>query len=156
MNVFSDKLELAQLFESLNREELAQLEFRTEHRKIAEGEYLVRQGEQGTEVFLILAGTACVEAAVPGRDEPEVLAELSEGEFVGEMVLLGRCHRIASVRAEEELEVLVWKKSDLDAVLEQNHHIGYVVMRNLATMLCERLGAADISLVQRLLYPERS
>ncbi len=65
------------------------------------------------------------------------------------MVMLGQYYRSASVIAEEDLEVLVWSKDDLDAVFEQNHHIGYVVMRNLANSLADRLKVADTSLMAR-------
>ncbi len=147
---FIDKLELAQLFETLTPQELKQLEFRTASRRLEDGEVLVRQGEAGEEVYMILSGRARVETGSGEEQGPEVLGELDEGEFVGEMVLLGQYHRSASVVAVEDLEVLVWSKRDLEAVFAQNNCIGYVVMRNLATSLAERLKAMDEQLVARL------
>lgn len=149
MAEFSDKLGLGQLFEALSPQELKQLEFRTKCRSVEDGEFLCREGETGDEVYMILSGRARVEAKVPDSSEAEVLAALDEGEFVGEMVMLGQYYRSASVIAEEDLEVLVWSKDDLDAVFEQNHHIGYVVMRNLANSLADRLKVADTSLMAR-------
>ena len=149
-NDISDKLELGQLFDTLNDEQLVQLKFRSEARRYEQGEYLVREGDKGTEVYMILLGSAQVEKRVPGRDEVEVLAQLDEGEFVGEMVLLGQYYRSASVRAIDDMEVLLWTKTDLDGVFEANEKIGYIVMRNLASILCERLGATDLSLIKHV------
>lgn len=141
---------LGELFDSLSQPELARLRFRSTVRRVAAGDLLAKQGDRGDEVYLILQGSVQVEAAVPGHAQPEVLAQLSEGDFVGEMVLLGQYYRSASVRALDDALVLAWKKNDLDEVFDEHHHIGYVVMRNLATMLCERLGATDTSLITQI------
>jgi len=144
------KLDMAQLFDSLSEQQLAQLKFRSKSQHLDEGNYLVKEGDKGEEVYLILQGSVEVEVRIPGQHKAEVLAQLDEGEFVGEMVLLGQYYRSASVRATDRVEILVWKRKDLDDVFEANQNIGYIVMRNLATMLCERLRATDISLIKHI------
>ena len=62
-------------------------------RSIAEGETLVRQGEPGTEVYLILDGMFVVEV-----DDQEV-AEIGPGAVVGELASLRNGTRTATLRA---------------------------------------------------------
>ena len=62
-------------------------------RSIAEGETLVRQGEPGTEVYLILDGMFVVEV-----DDQEV-AEIGPGAVVGELASLRDGTRTATLRA---------------------------------------------------------
>ena len=64
-----------------------------EIRTVAEGETLVRQGEAGTEVFLILDGLFVVEV-----DDEEV-AEIGPGAVVGERAGLSNGTRTATLWA---------------------------------------------------------
>lgn len=69
---------------------------------------LVRQGEAGTEVFLLLDGI--VEVDVGG----EVLAELGPGSIVGERSALDGGQRTATLRALTPLRVAVARADQLD------------------------------------------
>ncbi len=119
--------------------------------KIPQDEYLIREDEKGVEIFLLLSGRASAEIKVTGKDEPETLAEFRQGDFFGEMILLGSYRRTASVKALDNLEVLIWPKDDLNRLFEQNTHIGYIVMRNFATSLSNRLLSADMEIHELLI-----
>ena len=62
-------------------------------RTVAEGETLVRQGEPGTDVFLILDGIFVVEV------DDEVVAEIGPGAVVGERAALLNGKRTATLWA---------------------------------------------------------
>jgi CRP-like cAMP-binding protein len=154
VSTLADILSGTRLFGTLQPAEIDRLEAIADVRSIAAGTYLAREDDRGDEVFLILSGRACVEIRVTGRGEGEVLGHFESGDFVGETVLLGLYRRAASVRALDDVEVAAWNGEDLDALFEENHHLGYVVMRNLADCLCHRLQSADLE-IERLLI-ERS
>ena len=61
-------------------------------RRLEPGETLVRQGEEGTEMFLLLGGTLEVEI------DGEVVAELGVGALVGEMAVFEGGRRTATLR----------------------------------------------------------
>jgi small-conductance mechanosensitive channel/CRP-like cAMP-binding protein len=68
----------------------------------AAGEAIVRQGEAGTSMFVLLSGEAIV-LIEPGDQE---LARIPAGEFFGEMSLLTGAPRTATVRATMDSELL--------------------------------------------------
>jgi hypothetical protein len=77
-------------------------------RAISEGETLVRQGEAGTEVFLVLDGIFVVEV-----DEREV-AEIGPGAVVGERAALLNGTRTATLRARTKGRVASVSHDALD------------------------------------------
>jgi len=89
-------------------------------RTIAEGETLVRQGDPGTEVFLILDGMFVVEV-----DDQEV-AEIGPGAVVGERASLRDGTRTATLRARTPGRVAGVASDALDpealSSLEASHH----------------------------------
>jgi small-conductance mechanosensitive channel len=78
----------------------------SEVRLYSAGEDVIRQGESGDELFIVLRGEATVLVARDGR-EPGEVARLAAGKFFGEMSLLTGEKRTATVRAGHRLELLV-------------------------------------------------
>jgi len=81
------------------------------------GDYLLRRGEPGGDVFMLKTGTLEV---VDTRSTPEViLAALGEGTMVGEMAFVDSSPRSADVRAATGAEVLRWCRDDLRILLKR-------------------------------------
>jgi tRNA A-37 threonylcarbamoyl transferase component Bud32 len=74
-------------------------------RTYAAGEVVVVEGDSGDEAFIITAGSAEASKGIDG--ERHVLRSMGVGEVFGEMALLGRRPRTATVIATERLSVLV-------------------------------------------------
>eukprot|EP00002_Diphylleia_rotans_P003759 TRINITY_DN1264_c0_g1_i3.p1 TRINITY_DN1264_c0_g1~~TRINITY_DN1264_c0_g1_i3.p1 ORF type:complete len:1055 (-),score=225.55 TRINITY_DN1264_c0_g1_i3:347-3511(-) len=77
------------------------------------GDYIIRQGEIGREMYFIVQG----EVDVVSADEKVVYAVLREGSYFGEIALLFAARRIASVKARGYCDLLVLTKDDFDSVL---------------------------------------
>lgn len=97
------------------------------------GTVLATAGALGRELFVILAGSVAVSR------EGHRLATLGQGSFVGEMALLERRPRSATVVAETPVELFVVDDRDLTRLLE---HVPVVARRMLAE-LSRRLSAAN-------------
>ncbi|GAC1375011.1 MAG: hypothetical protein NVSMB32_18030 [Actinomycetota bacterium] len=69
-----------------------------------DGDYLFREGESGTEMFVIQLGEVVISKRVGGQ--VLVLARLGRGEFLGEMALLEGMPRDADARAVGPTRVL--------------------------------------------------
>lgn len=82
------------------------------------GEYIVMVGEHGEEMYLIKRGS--VQVFVPRSkdcDQEIVLSTLSDGTFFGELALLQRQRRNASVRSLQYCHLMVLEKRGLESVM---------------------------------------
>ena len=99
------------LFSTCSKRELAQLASRTTEVSIPAGRVLVREDTAGYEFFVILSGRAQITRG--GR----FVAELGAGDFFGELALLDRGPRDATVTALTDLHVVVLTRDEfLDAL----------------------------------------
>lgn len=98
------------------------------------GELLVREGDAGTGLFLIVDGTADVI-----RDGHRI-ATLGPGEFVGELSVLDRRPRLANVIARTPIRSLALASWDLEALIRQDPAIAMALLRGLAGRLRSIIG----------------
>jgi CRP-like cAMP-binding protein len=80
------------------------------------GETIFREGEPGTEAYLIRRGYVSITKTDAGRTIE--LATRGPGEIIGEMALLDEKPRSATVAAKSEVEVEVITRGDLHKLLE--------------------------------------
>ncbi len=99
-------LRYVNLFDLLPATLHRQLAERSHVRLYAPGETIIRQGEPGSELFVVLEGEVTILVSAGERTSAEV-ARLAKGEFFGEMSLMTGQARTATVRAAEPTEVLV-------------------------------------------------
>ncbi len=127
-----------QLFAHLEESELEQLAALCTGMQVDAGEFIIRQNTTGTELYIIAEGA--VEVFVQGLDDARSLVVLGQGQVIGEMALIDQGYRSASVRATRQGASLYRIESDaFYALCAENEHIGYVVMRNLASDLAFKL-----------------
>lgn len=79
------------------------------------GEKIVRQGDPGEELFVILEGSADV--VLEHEGEEKVLTTLQDGQFFGEISLLTGEPRSATVVAKTPLRVMVLGKQTLSEII---------------------------------------
>jgi CRP-like cAMP-binding protein/predicted GNAT family N-acyltransferase len=102
------------------------------------GDTVVREGEAGHEMFLVLDGMARFsKRSEAGVETP--LGTLGKGEVFGEMALLSRTKRTASVQAVTELQVLVISQEFLQRAMKALPDIAMRLLFNLNGVLCEKL-----------------
>lgn len=94
----------ARLFRLLDGAGHARLLAGSERRRLQPGETVCREGEVGTEFFVLLAGKVSV--TVDDLGTPRRVAELGAGQFFGEMAALTNGLRNATVTVEEEADLL--------------------------------------------------
>jgi len=95
-----------------------------------EGSVIVRRGEPGNDVFVVVDGRASVE--LPGGLAP---VELGPGEFFGEMALIDGGARSATVAAASELLCLRLTRAAFTKIVRHEPEIALAVMRELAARL---------------------
>jgi CRP-like cAMP-binding protein len=78
---------------------------------VADGDYIVREGDIGHDMFIVQSGAVSISKKTPQGEV--VLATLGRGEFFGEMSLLESLPREASARAVGETRLLVLSQGGL-------------------------------------------
>ena len=100
-----------------------------------EGEYIFREGDLGTEMYIIHEGKIEIVNSING--EETAIAILEKGDFFGEMSILEDMPRAASARALTPSKVLAINGSTFDQMLRDNPEVAVRMMRKLSRRLRE-------------------
>lgn len=136
------------LFEMLSSTELAYLSELAEHRRYTAEELVFEEGELGDSLYVIVRG----EVEVVRRDNggaTRPLTVLTAPDFFGEMSLIDKEYRSATVRARTEAVLLRLTTQHL-AAFRQTHRDGFTfVVINIARILSARVREANARLTAR-------
>jgi CRP-like cAMP-binding protein len=137
-DAFLDHLAEVPLFSALSRKELALVARRAEDVKVQPGKVLVTEGSTGSEFFVIIGGNAKVSRR--GRK----VATLGPGAAFGELALLDKAPRNATVTAETPMELVVLGQREFGGIVDEVP--GFA--RKLLAGMARRLRDADAHSVQ--------
>lgn len=131
-NTKVEALRRVPLFEGLSKKELAELARATDELALGAGTVLCNEGALGHEFFVIVDGSVEV---TKGGDR---IATRGAGDFIGEIALLTRSRRTATVTATTPVRCFVLTDRAFRHVLDENRNVERKVMQALA----ERLAAS--------------
>ncbi len=137
-----DRLTKFALFSYFTPEELEGVASTVRTRRFGKGETIFREGDVGEELFLVEEGRVAITKAVKGNIE-QVLAHLGPGEYFGEMAVLEKIPRTATVSAEEDCLLLVIGEDDLLHLMEDQPKAAAKIMFNLMKTFSKRLQATN-------------
>ncbi len=131
------RLRRVPLFERLEPEDLQRIAMVARERSFGPGEALVREGELGDELFVILAGQVLVLRREADGTE-RVLRRYEAGDHIGELAVLRERPRAATVVADGDgVRSLVIDGEGLRAILRERPEAAMVMLATLA----ERISA---------------
>jgi small-conductance mechanosensitive channel/CRP-like cAMP-binding protein len=146
------------LFARLPAESLSQLALASRLAPFMANEAIIRQGDEGSELFVVQSGEVVVSVHGQSGQDAE-LQRLGPGAFFGEMSLLAGDRRAATVRSTTSCELLVIDKPALAAVFERAPDLVEVISQIVASRSAEKsarlaelpaaVAAAKESLVSR-------
>lgn len=119
------------MFSSLNRKELSLVARASDIVTVKDGAEIVTEGKAGHEFFLILDGKAVVKRG--GRK----IATLGPGNYFGELALLDRGPRSATIVAEGDTKLVVLGQREFMSVLDQVPALSHKLLVAMATRLRE-------------------
>ena len=114
------------LFAAASKADLRKIASITDEIDIREGKNLTKEGAPGHEFFVIVEGTAEV------RRKGRKVRTLGPGDFLGEISLVSRKPRTATVTATSPIRALVITEQSFRRLLEDQPTIGVKVLRSLA------------------------
>ena len=117
------------LFKDLSPVEYLKISKVAEWKQYKSGETLIRQEHLVPDLILIYNGT--VDVAVKG----EKVAELKDGQFVGEMSFLTEKSATATCIVKHDTECLVWKQAEFKELLRRNPSLYFTIQGLLSNQL---------------------
>jgi predicted acylesterase/phospholipase RssA/CRP-like cAMP-binding protein len=131
------------LFAPLDEKTRLQLVEQLEPVHVPAGEVVIAQGDPGGGLFLLLAGRLRVSVAAHGTER--VLHDLARGAVVGEIALLTRRPRSATIRAVRDSDLLLLRTSAFEALTKRTP----ALLGQMTELLIDRLLAVDRPQVPR-------
>jgi CRP/FNR family cyclic AMP-dependent transcriptional regulator len=119
------------LFSSCSNKEISTIRRSLEAVRAKPGRVLVEQGDVGREFYLIVVGQASI------KRNNRRTATIGPGDYFGELALLDRQPRSATVTAETEMELLVLGQRQFDAILDTVPSLSRKLLATMATRLRE-------------------
>jgi CRP-like cAMP-binding protein len=126
-----EQLAAVPLFEGLSKKQLRRISSLMTRLERPAGKVLTREGEQGSEFFIVLEGEVEV------RQGDRVVATRGPGEYVGEIALLDRRPRTATVVATTPVSVEVLSRREFRSLLVQAPELSEQILATMAQRLVD-------------------
>jgi CRP/FNR family transcriptional regulator, cyclic AMP receptor protein len=117
------------LFSKLNKQGLRKVAQIADELDLPAGKEMATEGDRGREFFVLLNGEAEV------TKQGSRINTMKKGDFFGEIALVTKMPRTATVTATSDVDVLVISERDFDSLLKKTPEIG----RSIAEALAERV-----------------
>lgn len=145
MSLLSNEVELLRrvpLFAGIEPAKLKLLAYTSDVVTYHSGQVLFRRGDVGDAAYVIIKGDAEVTVTTESGDIP--VAQLGDGDFLGEIAILCDTPRTATITAKSELKTLRIRKEQFFELLRQFPEMAIEMTR----LLAERLARTTAELVE--------
>lgn len=110
------------------------------------GDYLFHEGECADQLYLLRSGRVALEVETGGE---VVLQTVGESEIVGASWLVPPYRRGLSAKALELTRAISLDATCLRGKCEDNHDLGYEMMKRFMPILIQRLRAARLQILEK-------
>lgn len=145
-------LKQSAVFEDLSSEALTRLLSLSRTRRYAAGDILFVELSEGDDLFFVLDGKLSVQLALGNADKPYEIFSVGAGDLVGEISLVERGLRSATVTAETSATVLVWDCAALREECRRDPELGYGLILGVAKVLARRIRHWNAWLLEHALW----
>lgn len=125
------------LFKPLDDHEILRVLQVTDVASFADGQTVIKEGETGDELYIVLAGEVKVLA---GGAE---VAKLKPGEHFGEMALIRSQPRSATVVSNGDSELIVLSRAEFFEILRKEHQLAVKMLWQFTLALADRLAETN-------------
>lgn len=145
MRTLDDIVAQQRVFAGLAPAQLKLLAGCARNRRFEPGDYLLREGDDAQEFFVLRQGRVVLEMHAPGH-APMLIATLGEGDLVGASWLVPPYRWQFDARALEPVLATGIDAACLRAKAEADPAFGYALMKGFVPVLLGRLQAARVQL----------
>jgi len=133
-NVKIEALKAVPLFARCSKKELGEIAQITDEIDLPEGKVLTKEGASGREFFVLMEGSADV------RRKRRKIGTLGPGDFLGEIALVTKTPRTATVKTTSPVRALVVSEQNFRRLLAHSPQVQIKVLEALA----ERVAATSL------------
>ncbi len=133
-NAKVEMLKRVPLFSRCSKKELGEIAQITDEIDLPEGRVLTKEGASGREFFVLVEGNADV------RRKRRKVGTLGPGDFLGEIALITKTPRTATVKTTSPVRALVVSEQNFRRLLERAPQVQIKVLEALA----ERVAATSL------------
>lgn len=137
-----ETLKAIPLFSLLDFNEVAKVLSKMSQKKFTKGDQMVVQDEKGQEFYVMLSGEADVIV------NNKVINSLIEGDYFGELALIDKNPRSATVKAKTDIDALVMHKDHFYKLISRERKISIKLLWKFTKTLSRRLREADLLLTE--------
>ncbi len=157
MSDIRETVRKASIFKNLEDEEISAVLNITTEKRVHRQDLIMQEGDEGSTMYMLLEGEVEVSKALTmklgGEDlrkAEKVLSTLRAQDHVilGEMALIGKEKRSASVLAKTDCVLLEIRRDDFMRLIETRPPLGVKVLLNLNELMAARLRHSDENVVR--------
>lgn len=134
LSKYAAKIRRISLFRDLDDGQLSHLISNVREIHLTEGEFLLKEGDPSTDLFLIEDGSIEILKKNTSNGQEMVVCSLESGQIVGEMAFIRKGHREASARALKPTRLLA-----VSLHIEKNDPLYLELKSRVSDLLMERL-----------------
>lgn len=142
-------------FEDLTSEELGIVADHLNFREIEPGAILFKEGDQGDSVYFVVKGDLdVIKESVGGRKvgiDRVVINTLSKGRSIGEMSVIDKTPRSATVKAVTKSTLVALTLDGFEIVMEEHPKIGVKILKGIARLLSTNMRKTSSRLADYML-----
>lgn len=143
-----DSIQACPLFFELFEDEIKTIVKDCRILQYEEGDIIIREGDLGEEIFVILDGSAAVEKNIKEKNERIRVQDLVVGDVFGELCLIGEKKRQADIISTDISNILEITYNNIFSLFKSNPRQFGILMLNISRLLTKRLSNSNQRLVQ--------
>ncbi|HUI72659.1 MAG TPA: diguanylate cyclase, partial [Spirochaetia bacterium] len=146
-------LERVAVFSLLSHDDVERVTRHLSSVELAEGQTLFREGETGKEMYILAEGKVAITIRLPDGAEQQI-AEVSPGDFFGEMSIFDNAPRSATCRALSPSVVFSLSKDAFGDIIVQHPRIALKLMYRMLNVTTQRLRDTSQFVSEMVLWGE--
>jgi len=150
MNI-PETLKATELFAGLSDEEIKIVAAAGREVSCTAGTVIFEEGDVGNDLYVLSDGRVAIEIRILQDTVTERIHQVKDNEIFGEFAMIDNHTRSARTRALDDLCMIVVDCKLLRTLMDENYHLGYVVMANLSRILARKVRDTNLSLRNSLM-----
>ena len=135
-----NELQSTALFNNVSLSYLSRIAEFSEEMELGDGDPLIAENDiQSRDIYIILDGKVEILSSGANSTSNEIVLSDQAKEVFGEIAWLTGASRTATIRSIGTSNVIRINGNEFSNFLENNHDIGYRVMKNLAQLVAQRM-----------------